>query len=166
MKKLRIFLSMGLLGLLTACGTTQSSTADTQTTNRGRSNTEIASTRNSTTNTRQATRTTRANTSTRQVTSETSAATTATTTNQNTVAMEEARIQKMYSDLEMTQEQRSRFEREWNNASENWKKSNRNKTMNSFERTEYQDQILKDILTEQQFQNYQQWARENAGTRD
>lgn len=166
MKKLRIFLSMGLLGLLTACGTTQSSTADTQTTNRGRSNTEIASTRNSTTNTRQATRTTRANTSTRQVTSETSAATTATTANRNTVAMEEAKMQKMYSDLEMTQDQRSRFEREWKNASESWKKSNRNKMMNSFERTEFQDQILKDILTEQQFQNYRQWARENAGTRD
>ncbi len=166
MKKLRIFLSMGLLGLLTACGTTQSSTADIQTTNRGRSNTQIATTSNSTTNTRQATRTTRATTSTRQVTTETSEATTATTANRTNVVNNEARIQKMYSDLEMTQDQRSRFEREWSNASESCKKSNRNKTMNSFERTEYQDEILKDILTEQQFQNYQQWARENAGARD
>ncbi|HET8804186.1 MAG TPA: hypothetical protein VFM72_06370 [Aequorivita sp.] len=166
MKKLRIFLSMGLLGLITACGTTQSSTADTQITNRGRSNTEIASTRNSTTNTRQATRTTRATTSTRQATTETSEATTATTANRTNVVNDEARMQKMYSDLEMAQDQRSRFEREWKNASERWKKSNRNKTMNSYERTEYQDQILKDILTEQQFQNYQKWARENASTRD
>lgn len=166
MKKLRIFLSMGLLGLLTACGTTQNSTVDTQTTNRGRSNTEIASTSNSTTNTRQATRTTRATTSTRQANTETSEATTATTANRTNVVNDEVRMQKMYSDLKMTEDQRSRFEREWKNASENWKKNNRNKTMNSFERIEYQDQILKDIFTEQQFQNYQQWARENAGTRD
>lgn len=161
MKKLRIFLSMGLLGLLTACGTTQSSTADTQTTNRGRSNTEIASTRNSTTNTRQATRTTRATTSTRQATTETSEATTA---NRNTVAMEEAIIQKMYSNLNMNAAQISRFESEWKASINSWNSTNRNKAMNSFERTESQDRILKEILDEAQFKKYQQWARENART--
>lgn len=155
---------MGLLGLLTACGTTQSSTADTQTTNRGRSNTEIASTRNSTTNTRQATRTTRANTSTRQANTETSESATATTTNRNTVAMEEAKMQKMYSNLNMNAAQISRFESEWKASVNSWNSTNRNKAINSFERTESQDRILKEILDEAQFKKYQQWARDNART--
>ena len=155
MKKLKTLSAVGFVVLLTACGGTQTSTTNstkTQEANRGRTNTEVASGRNPT-----STSTSRSTLSGRVTT---------TTTTINAQAADEERMQKMYSDLGMDQGQRARFEREWKNTSESWKRTDRNKTMNSFERTEYQDRILKDILTEQQFQQYQEWARENAATMD
>lgn len=170
MKKLSTFLSMGLLALLTACGTTQSSTADTQTTNRGRSNTAIGNTSNSPASPQQASRistsTSSSTTGQRQATTQRSTPTTVTTTtaNRNTVAKEEARMQKMYSILNMNDAQITRFESECKASENSWNSTNHNKAMNNFERTESQDRILKEILDDAQFKKYQQWARDNART--
>ena len=71
----------------------------------------------------------------------------------------------MFVDLGMTEEQVNRFNSEWNRTLQNWNNNNRNKEMNSFERTELQDNILSKILSETQFKNYRVWARENAGNR-
>jgi len=159
MRTQRTFLSIGLVALLTACGTTQSSTSENQNTNRGRSNTEITGIRNATTNTGQATRTTRATTNTRQATTEIEGAT---PSNRNTVALEEARMQKMYSSLNMNSDQIKRFESEWEAFVNSRNSTNRNQAMNNFERTENQDRILKEILDGAQFKKYQQWAKDNA----
>ncbi|CAM3458579.1 hypothetical protein [Aequorivita lipolytica] len=152
MKNLKTLLAVGFLTLLTACGTTKpTATADTQTTNnRGRSNTEINATTNSTTNS-----TTGARQTTRQNTATATAAANAEVANK-------AKMQKMYTDLNMDDDQINRFESEWNSSEITWKRNNRNKTMNTFERTELQDRIFRDLLNDQQFEQYQQWARENA----
>ncbi|WP_146743734.1 hypothetical protein [Aequorivita sp. CIP111184] len=145
MKKLRTFLSVGLLALLTACGTTKNSTAENQATNRGRANTEVISSGNSVSGSRPKTE------------NRTAATITTSTDVENKAAMEQ-----MYSYLNMSDDQISRFDRGWKSTTDTWKKANPNKSMNSFERTETQDKILKDILDESQFEKYQQWARENA----
>jgi hypothetical protein len=80
------------------------------------------------------------------------------------LAKEEARMQKMYSNLNMNDDQISRFESEWKASENSWNSTNRNKAMNNFERTESQDRILKEILDDAQFKKYQQWARDNART--
>ena len=172
MKKVKIFLSVGLLSLLTACGTTQKTTTDAQTTDRGRSNTEVINNNASTTNradanTRSASNTrtttnTKQSTATKRETSSRTSSTTAAT--RDTGALDAAKMKKMYSDLEMNDAQINSFERNWKTAMDSWKRSNRNKTMNNFERTENQDRILKEVLDEAQFEKYQQWARANVKT--
>lgn len=169
MKKVKIFLSVGLLSLLTACGTTQKTATDAQTTDRGRSNTEVinnnASTKNRTdvnsrsaSNTRTTTNTKQSTSSKRETTSRTSSATAAT---RDTGALDAANMKKMYSDLGMNDAQIRSFESNWKTSMDSWKRSNRTKTMNNFERTENQDRILKEVLDEAQFEKYQQWARAN-----
>lgn len=144
MKKLRIFLSVGLLGLLTACGTTKS-TDDSPITNRGRTSAEVLSSGNTV--------------SSRTSTTETR---TATTTKGNVEVENKAGLEQMYSYLNMSGDQISRFERGWKSTTDTWKKTNPNQNMNSLERTEAQDKILKNILDDAQFANYQEWAKKNA----
>lgn len=148
MKKLQVILSTISLSLLIACGSSKTTTADSQSGNRGRTNSEVSATRNTTTGSRTAT------------VSETTA-----TNRAATAAAEKARMQKMYAQLGMSQAQIDQYERTWNTELNTWKRNNRNQTMNSFEYTETQDRILKNILDAEQFNNYQKWARENAATR-
>ncbi len=149
MKNISVLLVASSLTLLTACGGTQSTTTDekqTTTNNRGRSNSEISATTNSTTGSRQSARQNEA----------------AAAMASERAAEEQARMQRMYSDLDLDDGQISRFESEWKSAETAWKRSNRQKEMNNYERTELQDRIFREILDDRQFEKYQKWARENA----
>ena len=144
-----------LLGLFTACGVTKTDT-DTntnsnpiETTNRGRANTDVA-VKGDRSNRSQQLSTENPNRDLSRKQIEEAA---------------KARNQKMFVDLAMTEEQVKRFNSEWNRTLQNWNKNNRNRVMNSFERTELQDNILSNILSETQFKNYRVWAREIAGSR-
>lgn len=155
MKNLRTLLAVGFLAFMTSCNTTKQTTTDSvdrstrQTTtktvegNRGRSNQDIS--QNQSTNSRQV--------SSKRVSS------TGTARNNKALSME--RNKNMYETLNLDDSQIKRFENDWKNSTNSWKRSNRNKTMNSFERTEHQDRIMKNILDDSQFQAYQEWAREN-----
>lgn len=149
MKKLRTFLSVGLLALLTACGTSKTNTTtETDTspmTNRGRASAEVLSSGNTV--------------SSRTTTTENR---TTRTTNGNVEVENKAGMEQMYSYVNMTGDQISRFERGWKSTTDAWKKTNPNQTMNNFERTEAQDKILKNILDDSQFASYQEWAKKNA----
>lgn len=149
MKKLKTFLSIGLLTLLTACGTTNSSTdggaADSPMTNRGRSSAEVLSTGKPV--------------SKKPATTEN---TKALPPFGNTDAANKVAMDQMYSHLNMNDDQISSFERGWKSETDTWKKTNPNKSMNNFERTEAQDRILKNILDDSQFTKYQEWARQQA----
>ncbi len=148
MINLRTLFAVGFMAVLTSCGTTQDVTADKQAGTRGRSNQEITTGRTKTTTSPEFS-------SERTVTS---------TTTRNDDARYKANLKNMYSSLNMNEDQIKRFENEWGSSTSAWKRSNRNKTMNSFERTEYQDRILKGILDETQFEAYREWARENPMT--
>lgn len=146
MKNLRTLLAVGFLAVLTSCSTTKQ-TADTTSvsteTNRGRSNQTVERTKK---------------TSSPDFSREKSISSEAV---RNTENLDEARAQKMYSSLKMDKNQTIRYENEWKRSMGAWKSNNRNKNMNSFEKTEYQDRIMKNILNETQFASYQEWAREN-----
>lgn len=152
MKNLKTLMAVGFLAVITSCSTTKQTTdaqatANKQENNRGRSNQENTIERTKTTNSAQfPTERTASSENTR-----------------NNDAVDTARMQEMYSSLKMDDSQIKRFESEWGSSTSAWKKSNRNKTMNNFERVEYQDRILKNILDESQFESYQEWARENPG---
>lgn len=152
MKTLKTLSVLGLMALLTACGgtktSTANSTAESQNINRGRVNSEVAANTNTARNSRQL------NTENTMTASELAKA----------EAANKAKMQKMYADLDMSDSQISKFEIQWNTSMNTWRRSNRNKTMNNYERTEYQDNILNNILDETQFENYRIWARDNAST--
>ena len=172
MKNLKMLLATGFLALLTACGTTKNNTSnttsDTQATNRGRSNTEMTTT-GTPSKSPTATSSGRVvrNSSERNATTTTTTRTT-TATNQNDAAANKAKVkrEKMYTDLDMSEEQINRFESEWRSATNSFSGRNTNQNMNNFERAEAQDRIMKGILNEGQFAKYQQWARDNAGSVD
>lgn len=154
MKKIKTLFAVGFLAVLTSCGTTKDvatkdSTAIKQESNRGRSNQGDTSGRTKTTNSP-------------QMSSEKTADSTDTVENND--ALDTARLQEMYSSLNMDENQIKRFESDWGRSTSVWKRSNRNKSMNNFEKVEYQDRILKNILDESQFEAYQEWARENPMT--
>ena len=135
------------MALFTACGTPKQTTSASSNTDRGRNNVETTSA------------------STSQATSRTARAeaSTAAEINRNNEALERENIKRMYNDLKMTREQINDFENKWDESMVSWKRNNRNKVMNNYERVEHQDRILKDILTEPQFESYRQWVRQNAG---
>ncbi|MBB6681424.1 hypothetical protein H4O20_08215 [Aequorivita sp. 609] len=144
-----------LLGLFTACGVTKTdsdrntNSNPVEATNRGRANTDVAVKGDRSNKSQQlSTDTPNKELSSKQI-----------------EEAAKARNQKMFVDLGMTEEQVNRFNSEWNRTLQNWNKNNRNRVMNSFERTELQDNILSKILSETQFKNYRVWARENAGNR-
>ena len=174
MKNFRIVWAVGFLALLTACGNTKSTTTEPKATigeqapNRGRSNTQAnAETRTVTNST---TRTTTTTSPTRVTRATNDGSTRAATTSDRTAATnnadsaQKAKMQKMYTDLDMNDEQISRFEKAWKASTGSYSNSNSNSdtAMNSFERTEAQDKIMRDILSASQFEKYQEWAIENA----
>lgn len=153
MKNIKSLFTIGGIVLLISCGTTQEpaqkeSQSVTTNSNRGRSNTETPS--------RVATRSSE---SSRIAQVESSKGR---TVDRHNEAAEAENFKRMYSDLEMTPDQIDKFETEWSKSLEAWKRTNRNKVMNNYERIEYQDRILRDILSESQFESYQEWVRENA----
>lgn len=166
MKNLKILLAVLFMALLTACGNTKSTTNEPKATigeqvpNRGRSNTQATSTTGTVNSTNETSRT--------RVTRTTTEGSTRTTSSNRTIAANEiaaaqkAKMEKMYADLNMSDDQISRFESEWKTSTGSWS----SQPMNNYERTEIQDRIMKDILNDTQFEKYQQWARDNAGSVD
>lgn len=170
MKNLKTLFAVVFLAILTSCGTTKETTKDatksstvSTETNRGRSNQSVDRSNQTVDRTNQTVDRTKTDTSQNSSSGKsiTAANTKASDDARNIEAADKARMEKMYSSLNWDEEQISRFENEWKNSTNQWKRSNRGKTMNSFERTEYQDRIMKDILDDDQFGQYQEWAREN-----
>ncbi len=149
MKNFGIICTIGFMAIMISCGSSRESTAARETApdreqDRGRSNVEAA------------TASSKPISSPRTVTS--TAAASARTSKKE--AMDESNnIKRMYGDLNMTKGQVQKFEEKWNSSMEMWKRGNPNKTMNNFERIEYQDRILRDILDDNQFEAYQEWVR-------
>ena len=159
MKNLKTIMGIAIMAVLTACGGTQNTASSTQQNNRGRSNTQMETSAGRAPTQSSATRTT--TTTTRQ----TSTSRTATVAdNAKIEAAREANMQKMYKDLQMDKAQIARYEKAWNTEMSTWKKNNPNQAMNAYVRAEKQDKIMRELLNEQQLENYQQWAREHANT--
>ena len=139
-------LAIGLVTFLTSCEATKQSTTSKEPGTRGRVNTEAPSTSSQSTVSR----------------SETARRTAAVSSRNDTQALNEARMNEMFTALNMNQDQIGRFQREWQTSLNTWKRNNRNQEMNNYERVEQQDKILRGILEESQFRAYQEWAREHA----
>lgn len=86
-------------------------------------------------------------------------ATTTVNSNKNTERQQEMR--RMYSSLNMTDDQIRRFEEASNTANETWKKNNPGSTMTNNYMRMQRDKNLKPILDESQYTQYQQWAKNN-----
>ncbi len=149
MKSIKSIFAIGFTALLVSCSTTKETTATKTAQNRGRSNVET------TTNTDKM-----KVVDSRTVSSKASATASA---NGMSDMDEKANFNQMYTDLDMNPQQIARFEKDWKNSTDSWKRANRNKTMNNYERIETQDRILKNILDDSQFESYQQWVRDHAG---
>ncbi len=147
MKKLITFLTIGSMVLLTSCGGTKESATVSQ-----------ADRENVNTSTRKST-------SVRNARETTTEKRTTSAMNRNNDTYFSDNLKAMYSALDMTSDQIKRFESQWRRSVDSWKVDNQNQEMNRYERVERQDRILKDILDESQFENYQQWARDHASHR-
>lgn len=144
MESIKGFIAIGLTAVMISCGTTKDSSSTIAERERGRNNVENATNVNS--RTAQESRVTRVGES----------------ANRLAEVEEKMELQRMYSDLDMTQSQIADFERQWTIVKTSWARENRNQVMNSYERIENQDRILKGILDESRFKAYQQWVRDNA----
>lgn len=151
MKNLKTIALLGCTAILVSCGTTKETTSSKEAQNRGRDNQEVFATK-------PAIPVDKSRTIRQGNTGITSPA-------EKPAASEEQRkmqLKNMFDEVGMTGEQVQRFENNWQNVAESWKRNNGDKEMNNYERIEYQDRILRDILDDNQFRNYQDWMRENA----
>lgn len=71
------------------------------------------------------------------------------------------RNQQMYSSLKMTDDQIQKYENASRTSSDTWKRDNPNKTMSSQDRVRVQNDNLKSILDDTQYQNYEKWSTAN-----
>lgn len=71
------------------------------------------------------------------------------------------RNQKMYSSLKMTDDQIQKYENASRTSMDTWKQNNKNKTMSAQDRVKLQNDNLKSILDETQYQNYEKWSTSN-----
>ncbi len=157
MKKLRILFVTGLVALLASCGPAKDTTstgamkdaAPKTTQDRGRSNESMGTNKQINANKNTMTSGNRMSDMDKSPT-------------RNAEATYRANMDRMYADLDMSQEQVKRFEGEWKNKQNAWKSNNPNKVMNNYETIETQDRILGDILDENQFESYREWVRDNA----
>src|SRR5690554_6352150 len=133
MESIKGFIAIGLTAVMISCGTTKDSSSTIAERERGRTNVETATNVNS--RTAQESRVTRVGES----------------ANRLAEVEEKMELKRMYSDLDMTQSQIADFERQWNVAKTSWARENRNQVMNSYERIENQDRILKGVLDESRF---------------
>lgn len=75
---------------------------------------------------------------------------------------ERATRQKMYTNLDMSDSQIQRYERESDEYMDNWRKENPNKNMSNSDRMKNRNNMMKNILDESQQTKYQQWSMENS----
>lgn len=71
------------------------------------------------------------------------------------------RNQQMYSSLKMTNDQIKRYENASRTSLDTWKRDNPNKTLSSQDRTRIQNENLRSILDDAQYQNYEKWSADN-----
>ncbi len=157
MKNLKSIFAIGMLALVTACGTTNKTTSDTSNTSIRRGDTPTSRTSTNTATTTNANRSTnvsgtRGNSNMQQKSAEEMKAST---------AANEAYKQKMATDLSFTEAQMNSYETNWNAENAKWLRTHRNKEMTLYERVETQDKIFKSILNQSDFAKYQAWVRDN-----
>lgn len=148
MKKINSILTIAALGILTACGTGNSTTTAAPGNMNGRTDT-TGTMYDADVNT---------NTNTRVHDPERPATT---TVNRNSNDDRQALRQQMYSSLNMTDDQIRRYETASKQANDTWKKNNPNKNMSTDDMRMQRDSNLKPILNESQYTQYQQWSRNN-----
>ncbi len=156
MKNIRLLFAIGLLAMLTACGTTTTAT-DTSNSSTRRGDTQT--TRTTTNTSTSTTRSTKVSGTRGKSNMENS-------TLEQVKAKEEAYTaytQKMATDLSLTEAQMKSFNTSWNSEKAKYTRSNPNKEITLYERVEAQDKIFKNILNESDFAKYQAWVRENPG---
>ena len=71
------------------------------------------------------------------------------------------RNQQMYSSLKMTNDQIKRYENASRTSLDTCKRDNPNKTLSSQDRTRIQNENLRSILDDAQYQNYEKWSADN-----
>lgn len=148
MKIIKTFIAIGFTTLLMSCGPAKETTSKTVNENRGRSNVEATANANKTV--AETSRTVRKNPTVNEMERRISK------------IEEEKYLELMYSDLDMSLEQQAQFQKEWKKTMDSWRRSNRDKVMNNYERAEHEDRILRDILNDDQLENYHNWVRKNA----
>lgn len=143
MKIIRTFLALCLTAAMaTSCGSSKETV-----TPRGKSNTQVSE----------------QSIDGRQTTNRSQQLTDRKVTSHNSDNYSLTEIQPMYAEVDMNKSQIERFERDWKKTVDSWKKENPKNTMNNYERVEFQDQILRDILSDPQYEKYQKWTIDNAG---
>jgi len=65
--------------------------------------------------------------------------------------------QRMFKNLKMTDEQRKRYEADYQVLNNTWLKKNPNKPLSNIELREQQDQTMKAVLDEAQYSAYREW---------
>lgn len=72
-----------------------------------------------------------------------------------------AKTQKMYKDLGMTDNQRRRYEADYSAVMEEWEKKNPNSGMDEAEKADQHNKALNAVLDEAQYAMYRDWSRDN-----
>ena len=71
------------------------------------------------------------------------------------------RNQQIYSSLKMTDDQIQKYENAWRSSMDTWKRDNPNKTMSAQHKVRAQNDNLKSVLDDTQYQNYEKWSTAN-----
>lgn len=71
------------------------------------------------------------------------------------------RMNKMFADLNFTPEQIEKFNTNYRSSLEEWKKNNPSSKISSDEHLRMEDRQMKSFLSAAQYQQYQEWVKEN-----
>ena len=70
-------------------------------------------------------------------------------------------MERMFKNLKMTDEQRKRYEADYQVLNNTWVSENPDKTISDAERREQQEQTMKAVLDEAQYSSYREWFAEH-----
>ncbi len=73
----------------------------------------------------------------------------------------DARTQKMYKDLGMTDEQKRKYERDYKTVMDTWQNKNANYNMGEQQQIDEHNSVLNAVLNEDQFGMYRDWFKNN-----
>ena len=152
MKNLRTIALAACTALLLSCGPTKETVSSKEAQNRGRNNQEVITTKTAIPVNKS-----------RTVREGATGITSKDVASSPTEEQRRMQLKNMFEEVGMTGEQVQRFDDNWKTVLNSWKRNNRDKEMNNYERIEYQDRILGDILDDDQFKNYKEWVRKNSG---
>ncbi|MDN3724143.1 hypothetical protein QRD02_07095 [Aequorivita sp. SDUM287046] len=152
MRKLTSLLMIAFLAILTSCGSGSTAPAATTNNTDGRDDT-TGTIYNANVNTNRDSRTPEIDEPS------------TTTVNRNINTVRQQQMREMYSNLNMTDEQIRRYEDASNTANETWMRNNPGNTMNNDDMRMQRDQTLRPILNDTQYNQYQQWSKDNPDIR-